>query len=173
MNTTTLQNARATGINLEASVRDYLIFMDTSAFLYSNHEKFMHRVVPFLKKYNATIMVPSAVITELKRLSTQLEAADNAMKHIEAYTDEGYLRVLHSSERTCTVDSAFIALFAEQHAKHNLLLITDDLQLATEVAGHVLGDATAHAHSVKVARIDSAGELQPLQMPNIPEYSFH
>ena len=193
MNTTTLPIAQAPAGNTETYVRDCLIFMDTSAFLHSNYEAFMLRAAPLLKKYNAVINVPLAVLGELKHVLSQhgvkREAAAKAIAHIAKYAREGVLRVQqYPSLACCTAKNApfvpdfFAELFVELSAKYKLLLITEDVQLAADFSCPEDREFAVHSHPVRVVRIDEQGRLQPVpvehdsidkagNLPNIPESS--
>lgn len=166
MNKTT-QQIEQTGLRkLETYVSDYLIFVDTNVFLHSDYERFMRHAMPLLQKHNASIIVPRCVVNELgrvgKRKPERRDAADKALKNIATYNKAGVMRVLGSDQDDRVADNVFLSKFTDLRLKRNLLLITNDMDLAANIEGLGVCSSLRNVKSVRAQRINRHGFLQSM-----------
>ena len=151
---------------LEYYVNNYRIFMDTCVFLHSDYELFMSKAEPYLRKYDASIIVPARVLDELERVGKRLPerraAAQKARARIQQYVQAKLVRVLGEAMDDRVADSLFLAIFTRFRMKYNLMLITNDVDLAANIESLGSCSSLNNIRHVSAQRITRYGYLQPV-----------
>ncbi|MCM1024583.1 MAG: zinc-ribbon domain containing protein [Prevotella sp.] len=157
------KEARAQEI-MENFVRaGYKIFIDTCSLLHFSAEKFFLNVLPILQSYNAKIILPTRCCEELKKHSrnttdTQLatNAADTLTK-LKQLNKAGYIE-LRGEESDNFADNVFLTVFTKFRMKYNLLLITQDNNLAHDILA-LNESKSVNGKNVAVRQINQYGYL--------------
>ena len=161
---TTQQKEQAAILKLENFVRDYRIFIDACVFIHSDYRLFMSHAAPLLKKYNKAIIVPNRVLDEMGRVRDKYpncrSAVRKALKDIHKYHQEGLIRVVGAEKDDRVADNVFLAKFTEMRLKHNLLLITNDVDLAANVEGLGKCSSLFNIKKVSAQTINTYGYLR-------------
>jgi len=175
-------------------VERYLIFVDTSSLMHSEAEKFFNaRLIPKIKHHNSKypknktgFYIINNVVVELKRFTDEEEWKT------KIYKDKG--RVLSESEITARIykskngqkiinewkknnivhigtrkieshaDHAFLTIFNEHSLKHNLLLITQDNKLASDILNIRKREST-HTKYISVIKIEDSSSFNYFSKP--------
>ena len=162
---------------LEQCVKDYKIFIDTSSLLEPSVENFLQKIYPFLERENKSIIVPLSVCLELKKLAEDPaycrrkspnnpdlnKAALRAFKTIMIMRDDKRIEVHGDPDDGDFADNVFLHVFTKKRMQYDMLLITQDRGLASEVLN--LGKDNRAVHGVKkilVQRINKQGFLQKI-----------
>lgn len=148
---------------LEDYVSRYKIFIDTCSILHLSADKFFMNIIPFLHKYNAKIILPLRCIEELEKHSRntanpQLAAnASDALKKLHQLKSAGYID-LRGEDTDNFADNVFLTVFTKFRMNYNLLLITQDNDLARDILA--LNDSkSANGKTVAVRQINQYGFL--------------
>lgn len=148
---------------LEKYVNEYKIFIDTCSLLHFSVDKFWNAVCPLLHRYNNKIIVPLRSLEELKKHAnskTKKELADRAkgcLQKIQALKEDGYIEV-RGEDTDNFADNVFQVVFTKFRMTHNLLLITQDNDLAKDILALNKSKAVK-ANPVIVKRINENGYL--------------
>lgn len=162
---------------LERCVKDCKIFIDTSSFLEESTGKFFQNIVPILQREGKAIIMPKSVGLELMKLANNpayckkkysnnpnLNAlAIRAFKTVETMRNTQRVKALGDSDDGDFADNVFIRVFTGKRLEYDMLLITQDRGLASEIMR--LGKDNQAVHGVKKIRVQQIGKngfLQPL-----------
>ncbi len=153
-------------------VKNYKIFIDTCSLLSEYADSFWEHIVPVLNNEKANIIVPLRVYEEVEKYANDVElckrkATDNpglnqvakrAKEKIIKLQSEGLVRVL-GDENDNFADNVFLTVFTQYRMKYNLILITQDKNLAVDILR--ISDSKAVTVSTKtlVRRINKHGYL--------------
>ncbi len=143
--------------------KDYMIWIDTCSIMHKLFEKCIANYSDVLKNNGAVILIPSSVKNELIKHTRAddkelKQAAEMSLDFLEKLIESNYLRIYDASDREFA-DNDFIAIFTQLRIKHNLLLITQDKDIAYDI--WALGKAkSVFAKNVSVAKITSAGKIE-------------
>ncbi len=162
---------------LRDCVSDYKIFMDTSSLLQESTDKFFQNIVPILEREGKSITVPLSVCLELKKLAQDPDycrrkysnnpnlnaLAIRAFKTVETMRNSQRVKVLGDPDDGDGADNVFIRVFTGRRLEYDMLLITQDRGLASEIMR--LGKDNQAVRGVKKIRVQQIGKngfLQPL-----------
>lgn len=163
-NMNTVQYDMNAAAALENYVKDYLIFIDTCAFMHSNYELFMAKVSPLLKKYNKSIIVPQAVLGELRNMKQELRSrASRVQEHINHYVKAGLVRVFGDKNDSHVADAVFLSSFDKFRLKYNLLLITNDTDLSVDIESLGRCRSVRNIKRVQARSLTAKGFLRPVK----------
>lgn len=153
-------------------VKNYKIFIDTCSLLSEYADIFWEHIIPVLTNENANIIVPLRVYEEVEKYAKDVElckrkapdntglnqAAKRAKEKIIKLQSEGLVRVL-GDENDNFADNVFLTVFTQYRMKYNLILITQDKNLAADILR--ISDSKAITVSTKtlVRRINKHGYL--------------
>lgn len=163
--------ANNNGINKEEYARDALeqyvknckIFIDTCSLLNSAADKFWLNVIPLLQIYNMKIIVLLRSLDELEKHSKNknkpelMKDANNCIKVMNQLMSAGYIEVRGESTDNFA-DNVFQVVFTKFRMTHNLLLITQDNDLAKDILA-LNDNRSVKANPVQVKRINKYGFL--------------
>lgn len=153
-------------------VKNYKVFIDTCSLLSEYADSFWKHIIPVLTNEKASIIVPLRVYEEVEKYANDLElckrkapdnpglnqAARRAKEKIIKLQSEGLVRVL-GDENDNFADNVFLTVFTQYRMKYNLILITQDKNLAADILR--ISDSKAVTVSTKtlVRRINKHGYL--------------
>ena len=153
-------------------VKNYKVFIDTCSLLSEYADSFWKHIIPVLTNEKASIIVPLRVYEEVEKYANDLElckrkapdnpglnqAARRAKEKIIKLQSEGLVRVL-GDENDNFADNVFLTVFMQYRMKYNLILITQDKNLAADILR--ISDSKAVTVSTKtlVRRINKHGYL--------------
>ena len=149
--------------NLESYVKDYKIFMDTCSLLHFAVEKYWTNIIPLLHKYNSKVIIPLRTLDEIEKHSKNLEdkklaeIATNCKKILHQLMSAEYIEVRGESTDNFA-DNVFQVVFTKFRLNYNLLLITQDNDLAKDILA-LNDNRSVKANPVIVKRINQYGFL--------------
>ena len=153
-------------------VKNYKIFIDTCSLLSEYADSFWEHILPVLKENKANIIVPLRVYEEVEKYANDPElckrkAADNpglnqaakrAKEKVIKLQSEGIVRVLGDKSDNFA-DNVFQTVFTQYRMKYNLILITQDKNLATDILRISESKAVTVDTKTLVRRINKHGYL--------------
>lgn len=149
--------------NLEKYVKNYKIFIDTCSLLHPEVNKFWNNIIPILHLYNIKIIIPKRSIDELEKHSNNKQnsdlskSANNCKMVLSKLISAGYVEI-RGEETDNFADNVFQVVFTKFRMTHNLLLITQDNNLAKDILA--LNDSkSVKGKSVVVKKINKQGYL--------------
>lgn len=158
-------------------VKNYKVFIDTCSLLSEYADSFWEHIIPVLTNEKASIIVPLRVYEEVEKYANDVElckrkapdnpglnqAAKRAKEKIIKLQSEGLVRVL-GDENDNFADNVFLTVFTQYRMKYNLILITQDKNLAADILR--ISDSKAVTVSTKtlVRRINKHGYLSFIEI---------
>lgn len=148
---------------LENYVQDFKIFIDTCSLLHSAADKFWLNIIPLLHIYNTKIIVTLSSLEELEKHSKNVDkselakAANNCITIVNQLINAGYIEVRGESTDDFA-DNVFQVVFTKFRMTHNLLLVTQDNNLAQDIL-NLNNNRSVKANPVRVKRINQYGYL--------------
>ena len=160
---------------LERCVKEFKIFMDTSSFLEDSTEKFLVALVPLLVQERKAITVPKAVVGELEKFAKNPDycrkkdpnkpnlnrLAIAACKNISLLLDAELVKIYGDKDDGNFADHVFLKIFMSKRLKYDMLLITQDKDLASDILR--IGKDSGSVKGVKkimAQRINEQGFLE-------------
>jgi rRNA-processing protein FCF1/tRNA A-37 threonylcarbamoyl transferase component Bud32 len=138
------------------------IFIDTCSFLHDCYPHFEKLLFPILKDAKEKLYVPIKVIEELQRFKKSdshkcNNAASYALKSIANHQHKGLIE-LKGEESDNFADNVFLCQFVKFRMHYNLVLITQDNKLASDLL-NLNNVKSSNGKKVSVCRITSYGTL--------------
>lgn len=155
---------------LENSVRDYKIFIDTSSLLSDYADAFWSHLVPVLQRESKSVIVPLRVYQELEKFANNPEMcrqrgkpelskrARMQMNNIARLQKANLVQVFGDKSDNFA-DNVFQTVFTQFRLKYNLMLITQDRNLAADVMQIDKSKAVSTSNQIRVERINKYGYL--------------
>ena len=157
---------------VEDKIKKYdKIFIDTSSLIYSKADQFWTNIVPLLAKHNKNIVIPTVVYSELKNLVNNPETAKQNKSYIAAQGHkilqnvnnllEAKTLLLVGDKNNISVDSTLQSVFKLFSLKYDLLLITQNRNLAASIIDieKNRSQSAITTHQIKVMHIVDDGLL--------------
>lgn len=147
------------GDNLENYIKNYKIFIDTCSLLEDSADQFWGNVKILLKKHNNKIIVATRVIEELQKHSMNRKdvslanKANRALSRMSQYINDGLVDIRGEASDSYLADNVFLVLFTKFRMQYNLLLITQDNNLAKDILA-LNNSKSVRAKTVDVKRIE-------------------
>ena len=152
--------------------KSYKIFIDTCSLLSEYADSFWEHIIPVLAEEETNIIVPLRVYEEVEKYANDLElcnrkAADNpdlnqeakrAKERIIKLQADGLVRVL-GDKNDNFADNVFQTVFTQYRMKYNLILITQDKNLASDILRTSASRAVTVSTKILVRRINKHGYL--------------
>lgn len=168
---------------IEVVVKDFKIFIDTCSLLSDEADKFWANIVPLLQRYGKTIIIPYRVYEELDKFAsnpsqcTQRKPSNpnlnkqaiKAKNNVAMLQKAGLVEVFGNSSDNFA-DNVFQTVFTQFRLKYNLLLITQDSNLANDIVNISKSKAVNTNNQILVKRINKYGFLSTFtfdKQPNI------
>ncbi len=161
----TNQNGRETYAKnaLEDYAKDWKIFMDTCSILHFAADKFWMNILPLLRQYQNTVIIPLRSIEELQKHevntgnSELAENAKNCLRVLNKLSNAGFVEI-RGEQGDNFADNVFQVVFTKFRMTHKLLLITQDNDLAKDIIA-LNSNKSVRANPVHVKRINQYGFL--------------
>ena len=155
---------------LEEYVKGWKIFIDTCSLLEPVAEQFWKNIIPFLKQYSAKVIIPYRCIQELEKHQNNKQDVElaktsrNALKILAQLKNSGYIDI--RGEKTDNfADNVFNVVFAKFRMKYNLLLITQDRDLAEDLLKLNDSKSVTSAYTIHVKKLNQYGFLSNIYPP--------
>ncbi len=153
-------------------VKNYKIFIDTCSLLTGYVDVFLNHIVPILIEEKTYIIVPLRVYEEVEKYANNLElcqkkapnnpnlnrVARQAKDRIIKLQREGLIKVF-GDKNDNFADNVFQTVFTQYRMKYNLILITQDKNLATDILRISESKAVIANTKILVRRINKHGYL--------------
>jgi|TARA_B110001454_G_scaffold79420_1_gene76710 hypothetical protein len=178
---------------VERFVKQYLIFVDSSSLMCSDAENFFNKkFIPVIKKYNSKypkettgFYVLKSVENELKKFTEEEEWKTKIQKNGKplpekqiSYRIYASLRaqkiinkwkknnIVHIGKRQMNghADHEFLTVFQEHSYEHNLLLITQDNNLAYDILD-IKKRKSTYTKKIKVIKIEDSSSFNHFSKP--------
>ena len=154
---------------LEKSIKQNKVFIDTCSILSEQANKFWEHAVPILQREGKHIIVPNRVYEEVVKFADHPELCAQKNSNLnqlakEAVNTLGQLRKAHLIEvygdpTDNFADNVFQTVFTQYRMKYDLMLITQDHNLAAEIDQIGRSKAVKSPHRIQVERINRYGFL--------------
>ena len=153
---------------LEASVKDFKIFIDTCSLLSEQADIFWSHIVPMLQREEKSIIVPFRVYEEVKKFAenpvlcvqkgnpTLNQRAKAAFNNIDKLRKAGVVAIF-GDKHDNFADNVFQTVFTQFRLKYNLMLITQDHNLASDIIAIGKSKAVNTTNRILVERINKYG----------------
>lgn len=157
-------------------VKYYKIFIDTCSLLSIRANKFWEHITPILKAQNASVIVPYRVYEEVEKYADNLElckkkvpndpnfnlTAKKAKKKILSLYEQGLVKIF-GDKTDNFADNVFQTVFTKFRMKYNLLLITQDKDLASDIMKISESKSVMANNKILVRKINNYGYLSAVE----------
>ncbi|MBQ9205132.1 MAG: hypothetical protein IJ158_00270 [Treponema sp.] len=138
----------------------FSIWIDTCSILHDQFQTCMNNIAGFLSENNYKIKITQTVLNELTKhtSSSDEELKANAIKALELITQSNLKNIfeVYGDSSHSFADNDFLVLFTRLRLNENILFITQDVALASDV--WALGDSrSVRSKRVEVAKITKNG----------------
>ena len=154
---------------LEKSIKQNKVFIDTCSILSEQADKFWGHVVPLLQREGKHIVVPKRVYEEVAKFATNPELCAQKSPTLnqrakKALNTLGLLRKaklieVYGEPTDNFADNVFQTVFTQYRMKYNLMLITQDHNLAVEIEQIGKSKSVKSQYRIQVERINYYGFL--------------
>lgn len=113
---------------------DVRIFIDTCSMMSNNFDSFLGALIPVLATNNKKLVIPYSCLQELKKHegnSKLKKDADSAIELLEIINE--YIEIRGNKDDGTFADNVFLRVFTQFRLKYNLILITEDKGLKTDI----------------------------------------
>lgn len=147
-------------LSLEEYVSSYKIFIDTCSLLKDGIYKFFEEIKPYLTSSGNKIIIPYRCIKELEKhtvnnLKLELnEPAKKILDYLEKLNNEGLIDIRGDKDDNFA-DNIFLTVFNKYRLKTNLLLITEDYRLASDINALTQQKSVESNYKIKTADLNS------------------
>lgn len=155
---------------LESSIKNFKIFIDTCSLLSEQADMFWSHSVPLLQREGKSIVVPLRVYEEVKKFAEDPDLcakkknpnlnqrAKAALNNI-AKLQKANVVAIFGDKNDNFADSVFQTVFTQFRLKYNLMLITQDRNLASDILAIGKSKAVTTTNRILVERINQYGYL--------------
>lgn len=157
---------------MEQNVREHdRIFIDTCSLLDAGADKFWMKIIPFLYKYGKYIVVAVRVYQEVQKFAFDATYAQRKGKpelrqialtvlaRIEELHKVGLVQFFGDANDNFA-DNVFQTVFTQHRLKYNMLLITQDRNLSTDIINISKSRSVTTSNKITVMRITNNGILR-------------
>lgn len=155
---------------LELSVQNFKIFIDTCSLLSDHADVFWENITPILEREHKAIIVPFRVYEEIKKFADNPkhelnQRAKTTLNNVATLQRAGLVEVF-GDKNDNFADNVFQTVFTQFRLKYNLMLITDDRNLASDILTIGKSKAVSTNNRIMVERINKYGYLS-LNLGNV------
>lgn len=148
---------------LDSYAGSFKIFIDTCSFMHDGIADFYAVMKPYMQKYNNKFIISKRVAEELNRLSEDKKAerakkAANGIHVVNKMLSEG-LALIKGEESDDFADQVFHVVFTKFRMKYNLMLITQDNNLGTEILALNNQQSVKSGKRIAVKKLGNKGQL--------------
>ena len=159
---------------LESSVQNFKIFIDTCSLLFNQADIFWRNITPILERERKTIIVPLRVWEEVQKFADNQALCDQkgtpelshqakaAIKNMVTLKKAGIIEVF-GDKNDNFADNVFQTVFTQFRLKYNLMLITQDHNLASDILTIGKSKAVNTKNRILVEKINNYGYLSPVE----------
>lgn len=157
---------------MEQKVREHdRIFIDTCSLLDAGADKFWMKIIPFLYKYGKYIVIAVRVYQEVQKFAFDATYAQRKGKpelrqialtvlaRIEELHKVGLVQFFGDANDNFA-DNVFQTVFTQHRLKYNMLLITQDRNLSTDIINISKSRSVTTSNKITVMRITNNGILR-------------
>lgn len=153
--------------HLEETVKKYLIFIDTCSLMNENADQFWGNIIPLLLRENKQIIVPLQVCREVEKHAKapahvdprRSQLARKALGTIDRLQKANLITIYGDENDMLFADNVFQTVFTRFRLRYDLLLITQDHNLAADIMNIRSSKAVNGVRSIRVERITENGCL--------------
>lgn len=167
---------------LENAVKDFKIFIDTCSLLFDDADKFWTNIVPLLQRERKTIIIPFRVYEEVEKFASNPslctikngsnpnlnKQAIKAKNNVIMLQKAGLIEVFGNNNDNFA-DNVFQTVFTQFRLKYNLMLITQDNNLANDIINIGNSKAVNTNNRIMVERINKYGFLSAFTFDKQPQ----
>ena len=162
---------------LEKCVKEYRIFIDTCSLLQEGTEKFFSNIVPILWREKKSLIMPLSVYKELEKIAGSYnycrqkyssnpnlyDLANRSFGNVKRMVDAELIKIYADKDDGNFADNVFLKVITGKRMQFDILLITQDVELAKEVLnlGRSSG-AVRVPYKVVVEKINADGFLEKI-----------
>lgn len=159
---------------LESSVKDFRIFIDTCSLLSEQADEFWSHIVPVLQREGKSVVVPFRVYEEVKKFADNpalciqkgnpglSQRAKVVLNNIVRLQRAGAVEIF-GDKHDNFADNVFQTVFTQFRLKYNLMLITQDRNLASDILLIRKSKAVNTTNRIFVEKINKYGYLSTFQ----------
>lgn len=167
---------------LESSVQNFKIFIDTCSLLFNQADIFWRNITPILERERKTIIVPLRVWEEVQKFADNQALCDQkgtpelshqakaAIKNMVTLKKAGIIEVF-GDKNDNFADNVFQTVFTQFRLKYNLMLITQDHNLASDILTIGKSKAVNTKNRILVEKINNYGYLSPVEKHSHSTYN--
>lgn len=151
---------------LENYFKKCKVFIDTCSLLKGKPiiEPFFKEAIPLIKKYSNPIIIPSKVYEELRKHSssrneTLSQNAKYCINLIEKLSEEKIIEI-RGEPSDKFADNVFLVVFTKFRLTHNLMLITQDINLSIDLLNLNNSKSVQSRNFISVTYFDKQGILK-------------
>lgn len=113
---------------------DIRIFIDTCSMMKNDFDSFLGALIPILAVNHKKLVIPYSCLEELKKHESNPQLNDEANSAIESLMIiKEYIEIRGNKDDGEFADNVFLRVFTQFRLKYNLILITEDKKLKTDV----------------------------------------
>ncbi len=148
---------------LDGFAKDWKIFIDTCSLLDDAADLFWTNIIPYLHLYKNKVIIPLRSIDELEKFTHNMskpnlaDKSKDCIKKIQQLQNGGFVEIRGESTDNFT-DNVLQVVFTKFRMTHNLLLITQDNNLAKDILA-LNNNRSVRANPVQVKKINRYGFL--------------
>jgi serine/threonine protein kinase len=167
---------------METAVKDFKVFIDTCSLLHVGADRFWINIVPVLEREKKSVIVPYRVYEELEKFAGNqalcLKKNPNdpkfnlkAKKSLENVVklQKAKLVEIFGDSTDNFADNVFLTVFTQFRMKYNLMLITQDGNLARDITNIDKSKSVTKCKKISVAQIDTDGVLRAFEFKKQPK----
>ena len=155
---------------LESSVNNFKIFIDTCSLLFDQADAFWAHIVPLLQREKKSVIVPFRVYEEVKKFAenpslcaqkndpTLNQRAKATLNSIATLQKAGVVEIF-GDKHDNFADNVFQTVFTQFRVKYNLMLITQDRNLASDILAIGKRKSVNTKNRILVEKINKYGYL--------------
>ena len=135
-----MENDKASQANdwLNTYAQKWKIFIDTCSLLTDSIDMFWSNILPHLNQYNSKVIIPYRCIQELEKFindksdMVRCNKAQKARDHVVRLYQSGFVDI-RGDKNDNFADNVFQTVFTKFRMQYNMLLITQDNNLAKDI----------------------------------------
>ena len=166
-------NAEKSRHFLEAAVKDYKIFVDTCSLLFEEADLFWANIIPILEREKKSVIIPYRVYQEVDKFASDKALcakrhpddpkfnshAAKVKKDIVTMKAAGLVEV-YGDTTDNFADNVFLTVFTQYRLKYNLMLVTQDNNLANDIMNLDNSRSVNTKNRIMVEKINRHGFLR-------------
>ncbi len=159
--------------HMENLVKESRIFMDTCSIIDAKI-LFWEHIKPYLRKYDKKIIIPYRCYEELVKKTRDSQnqelqkTANERLLFLKQLEDDSFIKI-RGEKSDNFADNVFLSVFTKFRLQYNLLLITQDNNLARDILNLNNSTSQKSTHIIKVRRVNEYNYLGKFSWDKIPK----